>query len=100
MDARIEEIGSDWAFERYEAIRSRLPKAEFPNDPKPAPNLAGIAANFGCFVLDAFGVLNRGEMAIPGAVERMEELRRLERTRRSAQCPRLGRRPRRHRAWL
>lgn len=77
MDARVEEIGSDWAFERYEAIRSRLPKAEFPHHSKQAPNLAGVAPNFDCFVLDAFGVLNRGETAIPGAVERMEELRRL-----------------------
>ena len=77
MDARVEDIGSDWAFERYEAIRSRLPKAEFQNDPKQAPNLASVAPEFDCFILDAFGVLNRGETAIPGSVERMEELRRL-----------------------
>ena len=77
MDTCVEDIGFDWAFERYEAIRPRLPKAEFGNRPKRAENLASVAAHFDCFILDAFGVLNQGETPIPGAVERMEELRNL-----------------------
>lgn len=77
MDARLDDIGTDWAFERYEFIRPRLPKAEFVNSPKQSENLASVAANFDCFILDAFGVLNQGETAIPGAVGRIEELRRL-----------------------
>lgn len=77
MEAQPDDIGADWAFKRYEAIRSRLPNAEFANNSQQAENLAGLAAHFDCFILDAFGVLNRGETAIPGAVDRVEELRRL-----------------------
>jgi len=39
--------------------------------------LASLAAHFNCFILDALGVLNRGETAIPGVVERIKELRQL-----------------------
>lgn len=68
-------IGTDWAFARYEAIRPRLPQAPFPERSHYAANLAEVAAHFDGFILDAFGVLNRGETAIAGAVERMAELR-------------------------
>lgn len=68
-------IGPDWAFARYEAIRSRLPRARFDQAPQSAGNLAELADHFDGFILDAFGVLNRGETAIAGAVDRMAELR-------------------------
>lgn len=63
------------AFERYEAIRPRLPQARFPAATQHAPSLSDVAQAYDGFVLDAFGVLNVGETAIPGAVERMAELR-------------------------
>lgn len=68
-------VGPEWAFERYEAIRSRLPHATFTGTPQHAADLAEVAAHFDGFILDAFGVLNRGETAIAGAVERMAQLR-------------------------
>ncbi|WP_136442235.1 HAD-IIA family hydrolase [Pacificoceanicola onchidii] len=69
------QIGPEWAFERYETIRPRLPQADFDGTPGHAANLAEVAAHFDGFILDAFGVLNRGETAIEGAVDRMEQLR-------------------------
>ncbi len=72
FDARI---GTDWAFERYEAIRPRLPKASYEKTSQPAANLAEVASHFDGFILDAFGVLNRGETPIPGAVDRITQLR-------------------------
>lgn len=77
MNPQIEHVGPEWAFDRYEAIRARLPKADFENSPKHAANLACVAKHFDCFFLDAFGVLNRGETAIPGAVDRVAQLRRM-----------------------
>lgn len=71
------QITTDWAFDRYEAIRPRLPKARYPEISKHAANLAELAGHFDAFVLDAFGVLNRGEDPIPGAPERMHELREM-----------------------
>ena len=69
------QIGPEWAFERYEAIHPRLPQASFDGTPRHAANLAEVAAHFDGFILDAFGVLNRGETASEGAVDRMEQLR-------------------------
>ena len=63
------------AFERYEAVRARLPQASFPTQSQYLANLSDVADHFDGFVLDAFGVLNVGQTAIPGAVERMSELR-------------------------
>lgn len=63
------------AFARYEAVRSRLPHASFPDQSTHLAHLGEVAEHFDGFVLDAFGVLNVGQTAIPGAVERMAELR-------------------------
>jgi len=65
------------AFERYEAVRDRLPGAAFPAAPLKRASLAEVAPDIDAFVLDAFGVLNVGQTPIPGAVERMAELRAL-----------------------
>ncbi len=62
------------AFARYEAIRPRLPQARFPAQSLHLPSLDAVADHVG-FLLDAFGVLNVGETAIPGAVARMASLR-------------------------
>jgi len=64
------------AFLRYEAVRSRLPAARFPAEAVFARDLGEVADRWDGFILDAFGVLNVGETPIPGAVERMADLRR------------------------
>lgn len=64
------------AFARYEGIRPRLPAARYPSTSLHLPNLDAVADHVDGFLLDAFGVLNVGETAIPGAVERMTSLRK------------------------
>jgi glycerol 3-phosphatase-2 len=63
------------AFDRYEAVRSRLPSAVFPTASITLPSLEQVADHVDGFLLDAFGVLNVGETAIVGAVARMASLR-------------------------
>ena len=67
--------GTQDAFDRYEAIRHRMPDAAFPTETTDCAGLLDIADQFDAFVLDSFGVLNVGETAIPGAVDCMRELR-------------------------
>lgn len=64
------------AFARYEAIRPRLPAATYPATSLHLANLDAVADHVDGFLLDAFGVLNVGETAIAGAVDRMASLRR------------------------
>jgi HAD superfamily hydrolase (TIGR01450 family) len=68
-------LGADWAFDRYEAIRDLLPRAAFPSASRCLPDLSALLDDYDGFVLDAFGVLNIGERAIPGAVARIATLR-------------------------
>ncbi|MDP3194634.1 MAG: HAD family hydrolase [Tabrizicola sp.] len=63
------------AFARYEAIRPRLPQASFPAQSLHLPSLEDVADHVDGFLLDAFGVLNVGDTAIPGAVQRLRSLR-------------------------
>jgi glycerol-1-phosphatase len=63
------------AFARYEAIRHRLPVARFPDRSLTLPSLDAVADHVDGFLLDAFGVLNVGDTAIPGAVARLQSLR-------------------------
>lgn len=58
---------ADWAFERYEKLRALLPAATFPVRSANVTSLADLADRFDIFLLDAFGVLNVGETAIPSA---------------------------------
>jgi HAD superfamily hydrolase (TIGR01450 family) len=73
------------SFERYEAIRPRLPGAKREVDARanaldtgcvPAANLAALMDRFDVFVFDAFGVLNVGETPITGAFESIQTLRK------------------------
>ncbi|MEL6522724.1 MAG: HAD family hydrolase [Pseudomonadota bacterium] len=64
------------AFARYEALRHRMPVADFPEHSKPCSGLLELADQYDAFLLDSFGVLNIGERAIPGAAECLAELRR------------------------
>lgn len=66
---------AEWAFSAYEAVRHRLPSATFPQSAKRVETLADLALHFDVFLLDAFGVLNVGESAIPGAPEQVKALR-------------------------
>jgi HAD superfamily hydrolase (TIGR01459 family) len=63
------------AFARYEAIRPRLPRARYPATSLILPSLEGVGDHVEGFLLDAFGVLNVGESAIPGATQRITSLR-------------------------
>ncbi len=63
-----------WAFDAYQAVRHRLPQARFPTRSEIAIDLTAIIARFDIFLLDAFGVLNVGETAIPGAVNHVAAL--------------------------
>lgn len=67
--------GTQDAFDRYEAVRHRMPDARFPDQTRDCSGLVEIADHFDAFVLDSFGVLNVGETAIAGAVECLKTLR-------------------------
>lgn len=64
------------AFNAYEAVRHRLP-AITPTamSYRHAETLENIADEFDVFLLDAFGVLNIGNTAIPGTPERVKSLK-------------------------
>lgn len=69
-------MSTETAFEAYESVRNRLPVVR----PSAAgfqrvATLADIADVFDVFLLDAFGVLNIGEAAIPGTPERIANLK-------------------------
>ncbi|ETX27711.1 HAD-IIA family hydrolase [Roseivivax isoporae] len=63
------------AFEGYLAVRTRLPRATFPDRWRAAPDLGAVAGPYELILLDAYGVLNVGETPIPGAVDRIAALR-------------------------
>lgn len=62
-------------FERYERVRHRLPEAGFGGEARAIGSLLDIAPEIDAFVFDAFGVLNVGETPIPGAANRLDQLR-------------------------
>ncbi|SIS97028.1 HAD-superfamily class IIA hydrolase, TIGR01459 [Roseivivax lentus] len=62
------------AFAAYEAVRHRLPPAAEGGAAEPVDTLDDLADRFDVFLLDAFGVLNIGEAAIPGVVDRIAGL--------------------------
>jgi HAD superfamily hydrolase (TIGR01450 family) len=61
-------------FDAYEAVRHRLPAPGPGGACAPARDLSDIADRYDTFLLDAFGVLNVGETAIPGAPKRVAAL--------------------------
>ncbi len=64
-------LNTQQAFAAYEAVRHRLPPVQRSGQRIKAENLDEIAQHFDAFFLDAFGVLNIGETAIPGSPERV-----------------------------
>ena len=65
----------DSIFERYQSVRHRLPGADFGTQTTMANSLLDLVGEVDAFVFDAFGVLNVGETPIPGAAERLDQLR-------------------------
>ena len=64
-------------FAAYEAIRARLPAMPSPGAGLQIGSLIEVAPEMDAVVFDAFGVLNVGDTPIPGAAERVAELRRM-----------------------
>ncbi len=62
------------ACERYNAIAGRLGTARFPQRSREIHNLSAIRDEIDVFILDGYGVLNIGPDAIPGAVQRVQDL--------------------------
>lgn len=63
------------AFEAYLAAAHRLPRASHPRAACTVTGLVEAAERFDTVLLDAYGVLNVGEAAIPGAAEAVAALR-------------------------
>lgn len=63
------------AHRRYEAIRPRLPEIGQTGPARLATRLLETADHYDGYLFDAFGVLNVGETAIPGAAECLDALR-------------------------
>lgn len=77
LDKSFPSLSSGEAFAFYENARHRLPNAQFPLQSGHADNLGVLAEEFDVFVFDAYGVLNRGMDAVPGAAERIKALQDL-----------------------
>lgn len=65
---------AQWAFDAYQQVRASLPTARFSARSGHAPDLTALIGHFDVFLLDAFGVLNIGERAIPGAIAHVAAL--------------------------
>jgi len=63
-------------FDRYKAVQHRLPRTRTQPNTQNIASLLDITDHIDAFVFDAFGVLNVGETPIPGAVERIADLRK------------------------
>ncbi|MGE4335683.1 MAG: HAD-IIA family hydrolase [Pigmentiphaga sp.] len=64
----------------YERVRPRLPPGGGVGARHALPGLGSLMDRYDVFVFDAFGVLNAGDHALPGAIERWRELRTRGRT--------------------
>lgn len=64
------------AFARYRALEHRLPAFRgTKTPPRRIADLRGAFEDVDAFILDAFGVLNRGTRVVPGAVARIAQMR-------------------------
>lgn len=68
-------IDTATAFAGYEIARHRLPAAVSPASTRRARHLGDLVDRYDAFLLDGYGVLNRGDQPVPGAVERLAQLR-------------------------
>lgn len=67
-------VGPAEIFALYQDARPRLPRPPRAGAAEPVDSLESLVHRFDLFLLDGFGVLNVGEAAIPGAVERVAAL--------------------------
>lgn len=67
-------LSTDEAFHFYESVRARLPKVVFENTAQAVTDLGDLEDEFDVFVFDAYGVLNKGLEAVPGAAKRIAAL--------------------------
>ena len=70
-------IDFEEAFSVYCRAQARLPPIPPPVDQVLVPGLLHVAEAFDVILLDAYGVLNAGDQALPGAVEAVAGLRKL-----------------------
>ena len=73
-------VDTEFAFNRYEQVRNRLPKSNFINKSKQLASLLELKEEIDVFLFDAFGVLNVGESCIQGAPEVVAELQSMGKT--------------------
>lgn len=67
---------ADAVFQRYEAVRERLPSMPVQQSPPTfARDLRDVFSRYDAFILDGFGVLNVGASAIAAAAERVAQMR-------------------------
>ena len=75
MMMQLQTTTFDAAFERYDAIRDRLPPVVVQQAPKQATCLEEVVDQYDGFLFDSFGVLNVGNSAIEGAAGVLDDLR-------------------------
>jgi HAD superfamily hydrolase (TIGR01450 family) len=73
-------LNAERAFDLFEQVRARLPQISIPCAARKKSSLASLADQYDVFVFDAFGVLNIGERAIPGAAKAIAGLREQSKT--------------------
>lgn len=65
-------------FSSYQSIRSQLPSpAGMPEQTRTVADMSELESEYDVFVFDAYGVLNIGDTAVPGAVDRVRRLQAL-----------------------
>ena len=70
-------VDAQWAFQRYQAVRARLPRPGRPGQAEERADLGELSDRYDAFVFDSFGVLNVGGEPIEGAARRIASLRAL-----------------------
>jgi HAD superfamily hydrolase (TIGR01450 family) len=71
----FDRLDAAWVCRRYEEIRPRLTRAQFPKTSRRIEDLGNLINEIDVFVLDGYGVLNIGRRCVPGAPERVAAMR-------------------------
>lgn len=71
-------IDTEFAFNRYQQVRSRLPASQFSGSSVQLTSLLDLAHDIDVFLFDAFGVLNIGESCIEGAPDVVAALQSMD----------------------
>ena len=73
-------VSAEWVFNRYQSVRSRLPRMGVQPVSRRIDSLTDLADSYDTFLFDSYGVLNIGTTTVPGAVDRIARLRALGKT--------------------